>query len=205
MAVSVCILDYGSGNVTSVKNAFERLGIESKISNDTRDILDSSHLVLPGVGAFQASMEKIKKRLPLEDIKSQISLGKPFLGICVGMQVFAERGFEFGEHPGLNLLPGAEVIEISSDVSKPHVGWNSVDIFKEHPVLEDIKSGADFYFVHSYFMTKIDEIYTVASCQYGVRFPAVIAKDNLVGVQFHPEKSQNNGDVLLQNFIRMQQ
>jgi len=203
MPDNVCILDYGSGNVASVRNSLQRLGIESKVSNEIRDILDASHLVLPGVGAFKASMEKIEKRLPLSEIKLQVSLGKPFLGICVGMQVLAERGFEFGVHPGLNLLPGSEVIEFPSDISKPHVGWNSVEILNEHPILRNIESGADFYFVHSYFLSKIDEISKIAVCDYGVSFPAVIAKDNLVGVQFHPEKSQNNGDTLLQNFFRM--
>ena len=148
-------------------------------------------------------MEKIEKRLPLSEIKSQILLGKPFLGLCVGMQVLAEKGFEFGVHPGLNLFSGSEVIEFPSGVPKPHVGWNSVEILKEHPILKSIENGADFYFVHSYFVTKIDETSQVAACDYGVSFPAVIAKDNLVGVQFHPEKSQSNGDTLLQNFFRM--
>ena len=203
MTHKICILDYGSGNVASVRNSFQRLQIECVVSNEIQDVLDASHLVLPGVGAFEASMEKIEKKLPLSDIKSQIELGKPFLGICVGMQVLAERGFEFGIHPGLNLLPGSEVIEFPAEISKPHVGWNSVEILKAHPILENIESGTDFYFVHSYFVSKIDDSSEIAVCDYGVRFPAVLAKNNLVGVQFHPEKSQNNGDILLQNFFRM--
>jgi glutamine amidotransferase len=199
----ICILDYGSGNVASVRNSFDRLGLESFISNEALDVMRASHLVLPGVGAFKASMEKIENELPLELIKAQILLGKPLLGICVGMQVFAESGFEFGIHHGLNLIPGSEVIELPADVSKPHVGWDSIEIQNNHPILNNIDDGADFYFVHSYIVTKIDNSSLIASCDYGVKFPAVLAKDNLIGVQFHPEKSQNNGDRLLRNFVEL--
>lgn len=203
MNSKICILDYGSGNVASVRNSFDRLGLESFISNDVHDIARASHLVLPGVGAFKASMEKIQNKLPLDVIKTQISLGKPLLGICVGMQVFAESGFEFGIHPGLDLISGTEVIELPAEVSKPHVGWNSIEILNNHPVLKNIENGADFYFVHSYFVSNIDDSNLIAVCDYGVKFPAVLAKGNLIGVQFHPEKSQNNGDILLRNFVEL--
>jgi glutamine amidotransferase len=201
----VCILDYGSGNVASVKNAFDRLGLENCVSSDVKDIAEASHLVLPGVGAFKASMEKIEANLPIELIRNEISAGKPLLGICVGMQVFAESGFEFEIHPGLNLIPGSEVIELPLEISKPHVGWNSIKFESHHPILNHVDDGADFYFVHSYFVSKIDESNLIASCNYGVKFPAVIAKNNMVGVQFHPEKSQSNGDKLLQNFAELMQ
>ena len=203
MIRKVCILDYGSGNVASVRNAFQRLQIETLVSNEVKDILDASHLVLPGVGAFRTSMDKIQAKLPLAEIFAQISLGKPFLGICVGMQALAEKGFEFGIHPGLGLIPGSEVIELPVEVPKPHVGWNSIDIQKYHPILTDIDDGADFYFVHSYFVSKTDDSNVMAICDYGVKFPAVLARDNLIGVQFHPEKSQNNGDKLLKNFVEL--
>jgi glutamine amidotransferase len=201
----ICILDYGSGNVASVKNAFDRLDFESRISNEVADIANASHLVLPGVGAFKASMEKIKANLPIDVIRAEISGGKPLLGICVGMQVFAESGFEFEIHPGLNLIPGAEVIELPLDISKPHVGWNSIKVENSHPILNNIDDGADFYFVHSYFLSKINSLSLIASCHYGVKFPAVFVQDNLVGVQFHPEKSQKNGDKLLKNFVELVQ
>ncbi len=201
MKRKVCILDYGSGNVASVRNSFDRLGFDSHISNKISDIVEASHLVLPGVGAFKASMEKIELNLPIDVIRKEISMGKPFLGICVGMQVFAESGFEFEVHPGLNLVPGAEVIELPAQVSKPHVGWNSIKIERNHPILNDIDDGADFYFVHSYFVSKIENSDVIANCKYGIEFPAVFAKNNLIGVQFHPEKSQSNGDNLLQNFV----
>ena len=203
LSPKICILDYGSGNVTSVKNSFDRLDFESFISNEVFDITRASHLVLPGVGAFKASMEKIVKKLPLEVINDQIKLGKPLLGICVGMQVFAQSGFEFETHPGLNLIPGSEVIELPEEVSRPHVGWDSLNIQKDHPILSNIEDGVDFYFVHSYFMSKLSKSNLVASCDYGVNFPAVLARDNLIGVQFHPEKSQHNGDKLLRNYVEL--
>jgi glutamine amidotransferase len=199
----ICILDYGSGNVASVKNSFDRLGLESFISNEVPDVIRASHLVLPGVGAFKASMDKIENKLPLDIIRAQISLGKPLLGICVGMQVFAESGFEFEIYPGLKLIPGAEVIELPVKVAKPHVGWDSIKIQKTHPILNNIDDGSDFYFVHSYFVSKIDDSNLIATCDYGVKFPAVLASGNLIGVQFHPEKSQNNGDKLLRNFVEL--
>jgi glutamine amidotransferase len=199
----VCILDYGSGNVASVRNSFERLQIQTLVSNEVKDILDASHLVLPGVGAFKASMEKIHRELPLAEIYTQISQGKPFLGICVGMQAMAEKGNEFGVHFGLDLIPGSEVVELPAEVSKPHVGWNSIKIKQSHPILNEITDGADFYFVHSYYVSKIHESNLVAVCDYGVDFPAILARDNLIGVQFHPEKSQNNGDQLLKNFVEL--
>ncbi len=203
MRPKICILDYGSGNVTSVKNSLDRLNIESLISNAKSDINEASHLILPGVGAFKASMDKINQKLPISLLKTQIALGKPLLGICVGMQVFAENGFEFEVSPGLGFIEGSEVIEIGNEVSKPHVGWNGINIESEHSILREIEDGADFYFVHSYHISKIEKINLVASCDYGVKFPAVIAKDNLIGVQFHPEKSQQNGDKLLRNFVKV--
>jgi imidazole glycerol-phosphate synthase subunit HisH len=203
MIRKVCILDYGSGNVASVRNSFQRLSIETLVSNEVKDIRDASHLVLPGVGAFKSSMEKINAKLPLSVIYSQISHGKPFLGICVGMQALAEKGFEFGVYPGLALLPGSEVIELPTEVSKPHVGWNSIETQRQHPILNNIQDGADFYFVHSYFVSKIENADKIAVCDYGVKFPAVIAKENLIGVQFHPEKSQSNGNKLLENFVEL--
>jgi glutamine amidotransferase len=203
MTIKVCILDYGSGNVASVRNSFQRLRIQTVVSNEVKNIFDASHLVMPGVGAFKASMDKIQSRLPLAEIYGQISLGKPFLGICVGMQALAEKGYEFGIYPGLNLIPGTEVIELPVDVPKPHVGWNSIEMQNYHPIMKDIDDNSDFYFVHSYFLSKVESANVIAVCNYGIKFPAVIARDNLIGVQFHPEKSQNNGDKLLKNFVEL--
>jgi len=203
LSESICILDYGSGNVASVRNALERLGYSSKISNEISDVKNASHLVLPGVGAFAASMEKIKKKLPLDEIQNCVKVGKPILGICVGMQVLAEVGYEYEMYSGLGLISGAEVVELPNNVAKPHVGWNSIEIKVKHSMVSGLAGGADFYFVHSYYISKIKTEYLIAQCDYGITFPAIVAKDNLIGVQFHPEKSQSNGDILLRNFVGM--
>jgi glutamine amidotransferase len=199
----VCILDYGSGNVASVKNAFDRLEVLNKVSNEISDLSEATHLVLPGVGAFGTSMEKMLATLPIDFMINQIEKGKPFLGICVGMQVLAQEGFEYGVHKGLGLLLDSKVIELPQNVAKPHVGWNSITIEKHHDILNGISNSSDFYFVHSYFMKDVPIDSQIASCNYGLTFPAVVGKDNLIGVQFHPEKSQSNGEKLLRNFIEI--
>jgi len=196
----VCILDYGSGNVTSVKNALDRLEIPNIVSNDPLAIERATHLILPGVGAFSSSMDKIEALLPIEKIRNQILKGKPFLGICVGMQVLAEYGHEFQLRKGLNIISSTNVTELPKSVSLPHVGWNSIKILQNHGIVRGLKDEADFYFVHSYHVSDIDQNFVVATCDYGVEFPGIIAKDNIIGVQFHPEKSQSNGDLILRNY-----
>ena len=196
----VCILDYGSGNVTSVKNALDRLEIPNIVSNDPLAIERATHLILPGVGAFSSSMDKIEALLPIEKIRNQILKGKPFLGICVGMQVLAEYGHEFQLRKGLNIISSTNVTELPKSVSLPHVGWNSIKIVQNHEIVRGLKDEADFYFVHSYHVSDIDQNFVVATCDYGIEFPGIIAKDNIIGVQFHPEKSQSNGDLILRNY-----
>lgn len=196
----VCILDYGSGNVTSVKNALDRLEISNIVSNDPLAIERATHLILPGVGAFSSSMDKIEALLPIEKIRNQILKGKPFLGICVGMQVLAEYGHEFQLRKGLNIISSTNVTELPKSVSLPHVGWNSIKILQNHEIVRGLKDEADFYFVHSYHVSDIDQNFVVATCDYGIEFPGIIAKDNIIGVQFHPEKSQSNGDLILRNY-----
>ena len=203
MDKQICILDYGSGNVTSVKNALDRLGLENVVSNDSLVIDKATHLILPGVGAFSASMEKIEALLPIDHVREQISKGKPFLGICVGMQVLAENGQEFQSRRGLNMFPGTNVIALPDNMPVPHVGWNSVKIVQNHEILKGLENDADFYFVHSYQVAEISTEYIVATCDYGLEFPSVIAKDNLIGIQFHPEKSQRNGDLILRNYAEI--
>lgn len=203
MVIEICILDYGSGNVTSVLNSIDRLGARCKVSNQISDIRSASHFILPGVGAFGASMEKIRSRIPLDALYTEIAKGKPILGICVGMQVFAEVGFEFGEHAGLNLLPRSHVVELPPQVVKPHVGWNSIRIVRNHPITNHLNYDSDFYFVHSYVLSRIEEANVIADFEYGGNFPAIIALDNVIGVQFHPEKSQKSGELLLRNFVNL--
>jgi glutamine amidotransferase len=194
-------LDYGSGNVASVKNALDRLRVDNIISNNPLEIEKATHLILPGVGAFSAAMDKIETLLPIEQLRKQIAIGKPFLGICVGMQVLAETGFEFGERSGLNLIPGSKVVELPKNISAPHVGWNSIKILQSHALVRGLENDADFYFVHSFQISQIPTEHIIATCDYGLEFPAIVMNDNLIGVQFHPEKSQRNGDLILRNYV----
>lgn len=200
----VCILDYGSGNVKSVLNSLLRLGYLAEISNNPSVIRNATHLVLPGVGSFEKSMNKIKDKLPLEILFGEIQLGKPFLGICVGMQVFATHGTEYGNWEGLNLIENSLVDEIKTELSKPHIGWNNIKIRNKHPILHNIDDDSDFYFLHSYAFTSIDRNLVIATCDYGSEFPAVVAYKNIVGTQFHPEKSQKKGLQVLKNFMDWQ-
>ncbi|MDP2669390.1 MAG: imidazole glycerol phosphate synthase subunit HisH [bacterium] len=198
----ICILDYGSGNVRSVFNILIALGVSPVVSNKTEDIKDSSHIILPGVGAFGASMEKIKKAIPLNALENEVLKNqKPFLGICVGMQVLADRGFEFGEHTGLGWISGTVEKLDAGAYPLPHIGWNGINIINDTPLLKGFNSNQDFYFVHSYVFKEKNHANVIAKTEYGENFNSVISKDNIFGVQFHPEKSQKAGKILLQNFI----
>ncbi|MBI2023017.1 imidazole glycerol phosphate synthase subunit HisH [Candidatus Giovannonibacteria bacterium] len=200
----ICILDYGSGNVRSVFNILFALGKDVIVSNRPEDILAGSHIILPGVGAFGTSMEKIKKTIHLDILENEIIRNKkPFLGICVGMQVLADRGFEFGEHVGLGWIHG-EVKKMSTGgLPLPHIGWNNVSIAKQTPLLNGLSVDQDFYFVHSYVFKEENNENVIAKTEYGEQFNSIISKDNIFGVQFHPEKSQKAGKLLLENFLSL--
>jgi glutamine amidotransferase len=203
-AARVCILDYGAGNVGSVFNALVPLAANVKISNAPADVADATHVVLPGVGAFAAAMSRIKERFDLDRLDRDVRrTGKPFLGICVGLQVLADRGHEFGVADGLGWLKG-EVRRIEAgDLPLPHVGWNSIESAVAHPLLRRFPTTPDFYFLHSYCWSGAHEAAVAARCKYGESFACVLAQDNVMGVQFHPEKSQKAGRVLLENFLAM--
>jgi glutamine amidotransferase len=196
----ICILDYGSGNVKSVYNSINKLGYSVVISNDEKDIDGASHLILPGVGSYGKAMEKMNRTLPLESIVKQVANGKPILGICVGMQVLSTKGFEYGEWGGLNLFKNSKVEELKTELPKPHIGWNSVSLIKEHQIFRNSPDGTDFYFVHSFAYSEISSEDVIANCEYGEIFPAVVGTGNVIGVQFHPEKSQVFGAQILRNF-----
>lgn len=199
---SVCILDYGSGNVKSVYNVLKHLGHNVEVSSEEQKIKDSSHLILPGVGSFSSAMKKIKESLPIQCIESEvISGGKPFLGICVGMQVLAETGYEFEECEGLGWISGSVRKLNSENLTLPHVGWNDILIEQNHPIFNKLKEYRDFYYVHSYFLDAHHKADILAYTDYGQKFSAVIRKDNIYGFQFHPEKSQRAGQLLLNNFV----
>jgi imidazole glycerol-phosphate synthase subunit HisH len=199
---SVCILDYGSGNVASVRNLVEALQVDVVVSNDAADIANASHLILPGVGAFGAAMQKMADRLPLEVLEREVvTSGKPFLGICVGMQVLATRGYEFGEHRGLGWIPGTVAPLETAGLRLPHIGWNDIRWRETHSIASGLEHTSDFYFLHSNAFTPDDQATVLAIANYGAEFCAVARAGNIFGVQFHPEKSQRAGMQLLRNFL----
>ncbi len=196
----ICILDYGSGNVKSVYNAFSKVA-NCKVSNARKDISNSSHLVLPGVGAYKISMERIRATIPLDLLLEQIENGKPFLGICVGMQVMSKSGIEFESAEGLGVIPGSVSKLNSLHLPLPHVGWNNLVEIGNHPITQGISNDDDFYFVHSYGYTAIPDEFIIAKTNYGKDFPSIISSRNAIGVQFHPEKSQKSGYRIIENFV----
>ena len=202
----VGIIDYGMGNLLSVYNAFDYLGEGVVICKYPEDLKDVDHIVIPGVGAFKDCIDLITKNGFLEELEEHvIKKAKPTLGICLGMQVMAKKGFEFGEHKGLGWFD-AEVIKIdiqNTDLKLPNIGWNEIEQKKEHPLFKGISSMSDFYLVHSFFMNCVDSNDVLATYQYGEnQITAAVLKDNIFATQFHPEKSQDNGLKLLSNFIK---
>ena len=201
------IIDYGAGNVESVVNALSAVNgsDEIVISNKISDIRSANHLVLPGVGAFSDCMDGLKsvEGLLPEIRKQALTEKKPFLGICVGMQVLASIGHENGEHAGLGFINGkVERIPFLEGLKIPHMGWNEIIIkAAKHAVLKDIKDGEHFYFANSYHFICQNENNVLAQVEYGSKLNAIIAKENILGIQFHPEKSGEAGLKLLKNFL----
>jgi glutamine amidotransferase len=202
----ICFLDYHSGNVASIANVLTKLEINFTISNKKKDIIDASHYILPGVGSFPSAMEKINKILPIDIIEDQIFIKKKsIMGICVGMQVMCSFGYEFKKTKGLNWFKN-EVKKINSEnLPLPHIGWNSIKIKKKSKILENIIDYQDFYFVNSYCVeqTEKEKNIIVATTNYGNDFLSIIEKENILGVQFHPEKSHKNGIKILRNFFKL--
>ncbi|QSZ27022.1 imidazole glycerol phosphate synthase subunit HisH [Aceticella autotrophica] len=197
------IIDYGMGNLRSVEKAFQYIGYNNvSIINDKNSIKNAKALVLPGVGAFPDAMEVLDKKGLTEVIKEEVGNGKPFLGICLGMQLIFEKSYEIKETKGLGFLKG-EIKEIKTDLKVPHIGWNSLEIKKETPLLKGIENGDCVYFVHSYYLVKGDDAALCAVTNYDVQIPAVVCKDNIFSCQFHPEKSGDIGLKILKNFGEM--
>ena len=201
--ISICILDYGSGNVKSVFNLATTLNPNVTISNKTRDIENATHLILPGVGAYAAAMRKIHQLIPMTHLEKAVFTDKkPFLGICVGMQVLANKGYEFEITTGLGWIPG-EVKKLDSGfLPLPHIGWNNIEVIQTSPLTKQFKT-LDFYFVHSFVFQPKNKKNLIAQTNYGNNFAAIINMDNIYGVQFHPEKSQKAGQMLLYNFLNL--
>tara|TARA_B110000027_G_scaffold67412_1_gene72051 strand:- start:217 stop:831 length:615 start_codon:yes stop_codon:yes gene_type:complete len=204
MKRQILILDYGSGNVKSVFNICKYIDDNTVISNDIENIKKCSHIILPGVGSFKSSMDKIKKNLPLEEIMNQIvNKQKPILGICVGMQVLANIGYEFGECPGLGLIDGLVKKLETDEYPLPNIGWNNVVVEKDSLLFKKLEKDNSFYFIHSFAFIAKNQDNIIASSLYEQKFVSAIQKENIFGVQFHPEKSQKSGIQLLKNFINI--
>mgnify|MGYP001281519794 CR=1 FL=1 len=200
--IKVCILDYGSGNVASVKNLLDHLKFKNVISNKIEIIKKSTHIILPGVGAFGAVMKKIKKNIPLKILENEVLIkNKPFLGVCVGMQLLADKSEEFGNHKGFGWIKGS-IKKIRSN-KLPHIGWNDIIVKKNSQILNNLEDYKDFYFVNSFYFDSKEKENVVAETKYGHNFCSIIQKKNIIGVQFHPEKSQKAGQVIIKNFLKM--
>lgn len=200
------IIDYGSGNLRSAAKALAAAGGEVRVTSDARDVEVAERIVLPGVGAF-ADCRAGLTSLPgmVEALETSVRhKGRPFLGICVGMQLMAEVGLEHGRHPGLGWIAG-EVTKLSPQGNQtlkiPHMGWNELAVKRTHPLFAGIENGAHAYFVHSYHLALTDPGDLLAAADYGGPIVAALARDNMLGVQFHPEKSQAMGLTLLANFL----
>lgn len=196
----ITIIDYGVGNLRSVEKAFAAVGIKTEISNNPEVLQQAEALVLPGVGAFGDAMISLKETGFDKLILDAASNGKPILGICLGFQLLFEESEEFGLHKGLGLLPGRVIRFSDNDLRVPHVGWNQIHQSYPHPILSDIANKAYFYFVHSFYVKTTLESDVIASTNYGISFSAIAGRNNVVGAQFHPEKSQHSGLTLLKNF-----
>ena len=202
MKQTICILDYGSGNVKSVFNICKFIGCDVIISNHPEEIRSRSHIILPGVGAYGASVEKIKRSIPLEILEYEvINKNKPFLGICVGMQVLSDIGLEYGKHKGLGWIPGTVKKHDNKEEPTIHVGWNNIVESKKSELTKNIDQNDNFYFVHSFSFDLENKDYLLCETKYGTVFPSIISKENIFGVQFHPEKSQNSGIKIFKNFL----
>ncbi|MFZ3072991.1 MAG: imidazole glycerol phosphate synthase subunit HisH [Thermodesulfobacteriota bacterium] len=205
----IAIIDYDMGNIRSVEKALKHVGGDPVVTRDPKKILDASAVVLPGVGAFKECMRNLENYGLIEPLLKSISTGKPFLGICLGLQLLFEEGEEDGPCKGLGVIKG-KVLKFPSgmkdegrELKIPHMGWNSVKKEKESGLLKDIEDGTFFYFVHSYYAVPDDKTVTLTKTSYGTDFTSSIEKDNVVACQFHPEKSQKAGLTLLKNFIEM--
>ena len=206
--MTTVIVDYGSGNLRSAAKAFERMAEPSErihVSDDPALVARADRIVLPGVGAFGDCRRGLAAVPGMEDAitRAVIEQGRPFFGICVGMQLMARRGLGHGEHAGLGWLDGeVRFIEPGRpELKVPHMGWNQLAFDRAHPVTAGLTDGVYAYFVHSYHMGLADPALRVASTQYGHALTAIVARDNLVGTQFHPEKSQRTGLTMIRNFL----
>lgn len=200
--MSIAIIDYGVGNLRSVEKAFTSQGIDAVVTSDGTVLRSADKLVLPGVGAFKACMDGLRAHGFDELVLEAAGAGKPIIGLCVGLQMMFDEGHEFGIHKGLGLMPG-RVVRFPEKLRVPHIGWNQVEFKRDHAVFGGLPSQSFFYFVHSFYVESSDLACVLGETDYGLRYASICGRDNIVGVQFHPEKSQTVGLKLLRNFAEM--
>ncbi|MBC5636912.1 imidazole glycerol phosphate synthase subunit HisH [Ornithinibacillus sp. BX22] len=198
----IAIIDYGAGNIKSLQFTLSQLNLENTLTQDEALIRNSQAIILPGVGSFQDAMKELKRAGLDKIIREEASTGKPILGICLGMQLFYQTSNEGGHSDGLGLLEG-NIERIPSSVKVPHMGWNTLQLRKGNDITMNLPDNAYVYFVHSYFANKVDGNDVIGSCTYGTKIPVLVQKDNIIGMQFHPEKSSEVGLQLLNNFKEM--
>ena len=200
----IAIVDYEMGNLRSVQKGFERVGPATTITSDPAVLADAHKIVLPGVGAFRDAILALRERKLVEPIRAAIDSGKPFLGICLGMQLLFDKSYEDGEHDGLGVVPGDVVrFSVPAEFKVPHMGWNQVEFCRRPPVFDGIDDGQHFYFVHSYYVAPRNRDVVATETTYATPFCSSIWRRNLFAVQFHPEKSQSAGLRLLKNFAEL--
>ena len=201
----LAVIDYGAGNLRSVLHALKHLGVKNmQLVRTPQELEGAEKIILPGVGAFGASMEQMHKQALVEPVCQAIADGIPYLGICVGMQMLFDVGEEMGEHAGMGILEGRVVrFPNFEDRKVPHMGWNQLDIHKESELVAHLSEQNYAYFVHSYYCAPENPDDILASVDYGIDFAAIVQRDNIYGVQFHPEKSQKTGLQILANFLSL--
>jgi len=198
----IAIIDYGLGNLESVKYALDRLGAESTLTSDPRALDSADGVILPGVGAFGRAMEMLRELGLLEPTRAAALSGRPFMGICLGLQLLFSTSREHGRHQGLNIIPG-KVIRFGQDLTVPHMGWNQVRQERPSPLFDGIPDETFFYFAHSYYAVPEDPQALIGSTEYGQAYASAVQQGNVFATQFHPEKSGPAGLKMLENFCRL--
>ncbi|MFZ3138841.1 MAG: imidazole glycerol phosphate synthase subunit HisH [Thermodesulfovibrionales bacterium] len=195
----IAIVDYGMGNLRSVEKGFLKVGVDARVVREPQAVDDADAVVLPGVGAFRDCIRNLAQTSMTESIMRSIQKGKPYLGICLGLQVLFTESEEFGIYKGLDVFKG-KVVRFQIDLKVPHMGWNNVKILRRPPIFDGIQDESFFYFVHSYYVAPDDTAVVSTTTDYGITFTSMVWKDNIFATQFHPEKSQESGLRILKNF-----
>lgn len=204
--MSIAIIDYGMANLRSVQKGFAQVGVSSRIVSNPSELVGADRVVLPGVGAFKDAIATLRQAGWVEPVKRHIERGRPLLGICLGLQLLFEKGYEDGEHDGLGILAGKCIrfeVDRTLGLKVPHMGWNQLRVKRPCPLYEGLDEGCGVYFVHSYHVVPADAGVIATTTDYGVEFVSSVWRDNLAATQFHPEKSQSVGLSILANFARM--